>query len=117
MFARAQEDIKSKKVDNILSLMDSVLQKNREEDEDDVLFGDNGNGESHPDDLYSPSLIDDLKVDYTYNREEHDSLTLFRLIAAPPNEEKMPVVVLKIIEDFILKQIPSILNFFIFDSL
>ena len=80
--------------------MDSVLQKNQEEDDDDVLFGD---GENLSDDLLSPDMINDLKVDYTYNRQEHESLTLFRIIAAPPDEEKIPIVVLKIIENFILK--------------
>ena len=116
-FSRAQSDIKAKKVDNIISLMDSVLQKNKEEDDDDVLFGDDANSVDNSEDVFSPDIVNDLKVDYTYNRDEHQSLTLFRLLAAPPNEEKIPVVVLKIIEDFILKQIPSILDFFIFESL
>lgn len=114
VFQRAQEDIKAKKIENMVDLMDSVLKKNQEEDDDDVLFGD---GENLSDDLLSPDMLNDLKVDYTYNRQEHESLILFRLIAAPPEEEKIPIVVLKIIENFILKQVPSILDFFIFESL
>ena len=113
VFQRAQEDIKAKKIENMVDLMDSVLQKNQEEDDDDVLFGD---GERFSDPL-SPDMLNDLKVDYTYNRQEHESLTLFRLIASPPEEEKIPIVVLKIIEGFILKQVPTILDFFIFESL
>ena len=38
-FAQAAEAIQGRKVDNIISLMDSVLRRNKEEEEDDVLFG------------------------------------------------------------------------------
>ena len=65
VFQRAQEDIKAKKIENMVDLMDSVLKKNQEEDDDDVLFGDGGN---LSDDLLSPDMLNDLKVDYTYNR-------------------------------------------------
>ena len=98
--------------------MDSVLRRNKEEDEDDVLFGD------YPDDVVSedifaahPELLKELRVDYSYNREEHEHQKLFLIVASPADEEKMPVVVLKIIDNFILKQVPPILDFFIFTSL
>lgn len=103
---------------NIISLVDSVLRRNKEDEEDDVLFGD------YPDDVVSedifashPDLLKELRVDYSYNREEHEHQKLFLLIAAPENDEKMPVVVLKIIDGFIMKQVPAILDFFVFTSL
>ena len=42
---------------------------------------------------------------------------LFYLIAQPEDEERMPMVVLKIIDSFLSKNIPKINDFFIFTSL
>ena len=99
----------------MIDLMDSVLRRNKEEEGDDVLFGDNLS-DAVSEDIFAshPDLLKELRVDFSYNREEHECHKLFRLLASPAEEEKMPVVVLKIIDNFILKQVPSILDFFIF---
>ena len=99
-------------------MMDSVLRRNKEDAEDDVLFGDSVS-DAVSEDIFAshPELLKELRVDFTYNREEHEYQKLFRLIASPAEDEKLPVVVLKLIDSFILKQVPSILDFFIFSSL
>ena len=73
-FAQATEAIQARKVGNIISLMDSVLRRNKEEEEDDVLFGDSVASDAVSEDIFAShqSLLKELRVDFTYNREEHE---------------------------------------------
>jgi hypothetical protein len=55
--------------------------------------------------------------DLVYNVEEHKYQKLFLLLTNPIDNEKMPLTAVKIIDNFIGKHIPKILDFFIFSSL
>jgi hypothetical protein len=109
------------KKDNLINLLDSVLRRNKEgRDEDDVLLGDDEMAEVVTKDLFDYNPIVGTKarnIDFYYNREDHQLTKIFYLIAQPEDEEKILLVVLKIIDVFIGKNIPKIADFFIFSSL
>ena len=100
-----------------MNLLDSVLRRNKEGEDDDVLMG----GEDEPvvtKDIFGyDSVANRARIDFYFNRQEHKLTKLFYLIAQPEDEERMPMVVLKIIDSFLSKNIPKINDFFIFTSL
>lgn len=57
-------------------------------------------------DINMEHKIKALKIDFYFKRQSHELMKLFYLIARPEDEEKMSVVVLKIIETFLSKNIP-----------
>ena len=57
------------------------------------------------------------KNDLIFNIDDHKYQKLFLIMTNPIDTEKIPVVAIKIIDNFIGKQIPKILDFFIFSSL
>lgn len=57
------------------------------------------------------------RLDFFYNRKDHKLAKLFYLLVQPDDEEKMVLVTLRIIDGFLAKHIPKILDFFIFSSL
>ena len=57
------------------------------------------------------------RLDFYYNRMGHKLTKLFYIIIQPEEEEKLPAVTLKIIDNLLSKQIPKICDFFIFNSL
>lgn len=71
-FASAADRIQDAKVGNIISLMDSVLRRNNEDEDDDVLFGDCAGDDTGVDIFAShQDLLKELRVDFTFNRAEH----------------------------------------------
>ena len=75
-FAVAADRNREQKVGNLIALCDSVLRRNKEDDEDDVLFGDYAEDEGGSEDIFAahPELLKELRVDYSYNRDEHEHL-------------------------------------------
>lgn len=66
---------------------------------------------------YDEATLNRVRIDFYFNRVDHKMTKLFYLIAQPDDEERIPVVVLKIIDTFLSKNIPKINDFFIFTSL
>ena len=66
---------------------------------------------------YDTAVLKRGRIEFYYNRQAHELTRLFYLIASPEDEEKMPVIVLKIIDGFLAKNIPKICDFFVFTSL
>ena len=118
--------IEGEKADRLLGLMDSVLRRNREDDSDDEgvhMIG--GKDQLDQSDLpqtkdifeYDPNVLVRNKNDLLFNIDEHSYLKLFLILTNPLEDEKIPLVCIKIIDGFIGKQLPKILDFFIFSSL
>ena len=99
---KAQGILMDEKKDNLIGLMDSILRRNRlDDDDDDVLI----DADEPLADVVTDDVLDlgqtnfrKCKVDFLYNREDHQLTKLFFLIAEPEDEEKLPLVVLKIID-------------------
>ena len=66
---------------------------------------------------YDSATMNRCKIDFYYNRQDHKLTKLFYLLVQPDDEESMPMIVLKIIDTFLSKNIPKINDFFIFTSL
>ena len=118
--AHAHDKIQDSKKDNILNLLDSVLRRNKEGEDDDVIMGDNDEpaGVVTKDIFgYDSDVLHKGKIEFYYNREDHQLQKLFYLIVQPEDEEMIPFVVLKIIDSFLSKNIPKVNDFFIFTSL
>ena len=116
----AHNKIQEQKKDNILNLLDSVLRRNKEGEDDDVILGNDEEpaGVVTKDIFgYDSATMNRAKIDFFYNRADHRVTKLFYLLVQPEDEEKMPMVVLKIIDSFLGKNIPKINDFFIFTSL
>ena len=114
-----KDKIGDQKKDNVINLLDSLIRRNKEGDDDDVMLGDDEMPEVVTDEFeYDPkAAFRRGRLDYIYNREGHKLKSIFFLIAQPDEEEKLPLVVLKIIDGLLIKNIPKILDFFIFTSL
>jgi hypothetical protein len=54
------------------------------------------------------------RIDFIYDRNDHYHKRLFYLIVKPSQDEKQILVVLKIIDNLLMKEIPQIMNFFVF---
>ena len=92
-------------------LCDEVL-KRAHFDEDDVLLA-----EVNEQDPFAYEQLEVDKLEFKYDRVDHSYPKLFALIVHPSSQEKQVTVVLKIIDGLLRKEIPQILNFFIFRSL
>ena len=117
---RAHDRIQDEKKDNILNLLDSVLRRNKEGEDDDVILGNDEEpaGVVTKDIFgYESAALNKGRTEFFYNRADHKLTKLFYLIVQPEDEEMMPMVVLKIIDSFLAKNIPKINDFFIFTSL
>ena len=57
------------------------------------------------------------KNDLLFNMDDHSYQKLFMILTNPVDDEKIPLVCIKIIDSLIGKQLPKILDFFIFSSL
>ena len=122
VLAHAQDRIQDEKAGNILNLIDSVLRRNKEgrDDDDDVLFEEAHDIEDiKTQDIfdYDASGLQRTKIDFYYNREEHQLQKLFYNLAKPESEEKLCLVALKVIDGLLRTQLPKILDFFVFGNL
>lgn len=118
-FNQAKDMIMDQKRDNLINLLDSVLRRNKEgNEEDDVLYGDDDIEDVKTEAFdYNATALKRGRVDYYFNRQDHQLSKLFYLMARPKDEEKVILVVVKIIDGFLAKNIPAIADFFIFGSL
>ena len=81
---KAQDILMDQKKDNLIGLMDSILRRNREDNDDSVLFEDD-----MPMDVICDEVADlgngpnfrRSKIDFLYNRNDHELTKLFMLIA------------------------------------
>jgi hypothetical protein len=94
----------------MVDLCDDVLKRNQF-GEDDVLVAD-----VNEDDPFAYEQVVD-KLDFAYDRTDHYYPSLFQLLFQPTSQEKQSTVTLKIIDCFLRKELPHILNFFVFRSL
>ena len=128
--ARYEDKLHDQKCDQLIGLIDSVLRRNKEGDssgDDDVLFGEEKERKSDSNEIadvvtgdmyeYDPTLVRKNKNEFQFNSMAHQHEKIFKLIAAPGEFEKLPVVAIKIVDNLLKKQIPEILDFFIFRSL
>ena len=101
-------------------MLDSVIRRNHEDDDEDDVVVDINEDEQNEvvtKDVPEYETLMKGKIDFFYKRQNHQLMKIFYLIAQPSDEEKMPIVVLKIIDNFLAKAIPKICDFFIFNSL
>ena len=111
-FAYAQGKIQEQKTDNMINLLDSIIRRNK--DDEDMLRIDEEPAAVQTKD------VDDVfrrKLDFFYNRHDHQLTKLFYQLVQPDEEEKMGLVTLKIIDNLLRPQIPQICDFFLFTSL
>ena len=100
-------------------MLDSVIRRNHEDDDEDVVMDLNA---EEPNEVVTKDVLEyntlmKGKIDFFYKRQDHELMKIFFLLVQPSDEEKMPIVVLKIIDNFLGKAIPKICDFFIFNSL
>ena len=116
----AKDNINDQKKDNLINLLDSVLRRNKEgNDDDDVLYDEDDeimDVKTEAVDCHANALKR-TRVDYYFNRRDHKLTKVFYLLAEPDDEEKLLLVALKVIDGFLAKNIPKIADFFIFGSL
>ena len=97
-----------------------MIRRNHEDDDDDNVVVDL-NEDEQPEvvtkDVLEYEALMKGKIDFFYKRQDHQLMKIFYLLVQPSDEEKMPIVVLKIIDNFLGKGIPKICDFFIFNSL
>ena len=116
-YAYARGKINDQKKDNMINLLDSILRRNKD-GEDDVMIDDDEVVDVQTKEMnHHELLLKKGRLDFFYNRKDHKLSKLFYHLVQPEDEEKMPLVTFRIIDGFLAKQIPKILDFFIFGSL
>ena len=82
-FAHNKRKIQGEKTDNMINMIDSLLRRNKEGDEDDVLIDDEDPAEIVTESLMDfggKGLLNNARVDFYYNRQGHQLLKLFYVL-------------------------------------